>query len=302
MLVLKTRRQKLERVLFSPDGQGLVTAGKYGVFWWPNPISCPKPEKLETTESFVTGLSPDGRILIYECVGNAVRIYDTIDREKIDFIRLEGYLHTQTGTISPVQAQLIRRSEDNTSLFCWDVSRAQQKMILWQQPIRPAWSWYVFTRDGKSLLQMEFYSRPNLEFQSCLILRRSTDGSVERRITIDDYANCLPRWSEDGEQLAYHTCKTIVVRSRSRDYKLIARMQNPSLKYLTDVAFHPSGRWLVATCNDDTVRYYDTISWQLSKTYNFRIGRIRSIAFSHDGTLAAAGSDTGKIVVWDVDE
>jgi WD40 repeat protein len=29
--------------------------------------------------------------------------------------------------------------------------------------------------------------------------------------------------------------------------------------------------------------------------------RLRSVAFSPDGVLAAAGSDTGKVVVWDVD-
>jgi WD40 repeat protein len=31
------------------------------------------------------------------------------------------------------------------------------------------------------------------------------------------------------------------------------------------------------------------------------IGKLHSIAFSPDGTLAAVGSDSGKIVVWDVD-
>jgi WD40 repeat protein len=39
----------------------------------------------------------------------------------------------------------------------------------------------------------------------------------------------------------------------------------------------------------------------VAHTYTWNIGRMRSIAFSPDGTLAAAGSDTGKIIVWDVD-
>ena len=38
-----------------------------------------------------------------------------------------------------------------------------------------------------------------------------------------------------------------------------------------------------------------------AKTFTWNIGKMRSIAFSPDGTLAAAGSDSGKVVVWDVD-
>ena len=44
--------------------------------------------------------------------------------------------------------------------------------------------------------------------------------------------------------------------------------------------------------------------WPLSspgQVNAWNIGRLRSIAFSPDGTLAAAGSDTGRIVVWDVE-
>jgi WD40 repeat protein len=49
------------------------------------------------------------------------------------------------------------------------------------------------------------------------------------------------------------------------------------------------------------VKLYDVASGELTKVFTWDIGRTRSVAFSPDGTLAAAGSDTGKVVVWDVD-
>ncbi|WP_162672831.1 hypothetical protein [Gemmata massiliana] len=63
----------------------------------------------------------------------------------------------------------------------------------------------------------------------------------------------------------------------------------------------PSGKYLAATSNDATVKVYDTTTWELSRTFTWNIGRMRSIAFSPDGALAAAGGDAGKVVVWDVD-
>jgi WD40 repeat protein len=72
-------------------------------------------------------------------------------------------------------------------------------------------------------------------------------------------------------------------------------------KHFTAVAFHPSGKYLAATSNDTTVLLYDTTTWEVVRTFSWDIGRMRSIAFSPDGTLAAAGSDKGKVVVWDVD-
>lgn len=76
---------------------------------------------------------------------------------------------------------------------------------------------------------------------------------------------------------------------------------NDNRKHFTAIAFHPSGRYLAATSNDATVKLYDTDTWQLAKTFEWNVGRLRSVAFSPDGALAAVGSDTGKIVVWDVD-
>jgi WD40 repeat protein len=71
--------------------------------------------------------------------------------------------------------------------------------------------------------------------------------------------------------------------------------------HFTGLAFHPGGRYLAATSNDRTVRLYDAATWQVAHTYSWDVGRMRSVAFSPDGDLAAAGSDTGQVVVWDID-
>lgn len=78
-------------------------------------------------------------------------------------------------------------------------------------------------------------------------------------------------------------------------------IKDAGLKHFTGVAFHPSGKYLAATSNDATVKFYDTTTWEVARTFTWDIGRMRSIAFSPDGALAAAGSDTGKVIVWDVD-
>jgi WD40 repeat protein len=49
------------------------------------------------------------------------------------------------------------------------------------------------------------------------------------------------------------------------------------------------------------VKFSDTTIWNVARTFTWDIGRMRSVAFSPDGALAAAGSDRGKVVVWDVD-
>ena len=72
-------------------------------------------------------------------------------------------------------------------------------------------------------------------------------------------------------------------------------------EHINHMAFHPSGRYLVTTNNDHSVKHYDTGGWKLATTYKWNIGKVLCIAFSPDGALAAAGSDTGQVVLWDVD-
>lgn len=78
-------------------------------------------------------------------------------------------------------------------------------------------------------------------------------------------------------------------------------VRNNSRQHFTSVAFHPSGQYLFATSNDGTVHLFDTRTWRRLSRFSWKIGRLRSLAVSPDGTLAAAGGDRGEVVVWDVD-
>ena len=120
----------------------------------------------------------------------------------------------------------------------------------------------------------------------------------------DPLAGEVKDWalSPDGTTVACRvTVWVYVYPVRGSFRKPLAALRNDNRKEFTGVAFHPSGKYLAATSNDATVKLYDTATWEVARTFTWDIGKMRSVCFSPDGTLAAAGSDKGKVVVWDVD-
>jgi WD40 repeat protein len=74
---------------------------------------------------------------------------------------------------------------------------------------------------------------------------------------------------------------------------------------VSGVAYSADGRRL-ATCGwDDSVRVYDVdngLAPRLLETYDWKVGRLFTVAFSPDGTLAAVGGDCGDyLLAWDVE-
>ncbi|MCE9563705.1 MAG: WD40 repeat domain-containing protein [Planctomycetes bacterium] len=66
------------------------------------------------------------------------------------------------------------------------------------------------------------------------------------------------------------------------------------------VGFLPDGNLLTAGM-DGTVRVWHPDTGVELRSFDWGVGKVQCAAVSPDGTLCAAGSDDGRIVVWDVD-
>ncbi|MDY3562647.1 hypothetical protein R5W23_004121 [Gemmata sp. JC673] len=70
---------------------------------------------------------------------------------------------------------------------------------------------------------------------------------------------------------------------------------------VTAVTFNPAGTVLAAASESGAVTLYDTQSWKAVGAFDWKIGPLRAVCFSADGTRAAVISDAGTVMVWDVD-
>lgn len=107
--------------------------------------------------------------------------------------------------------------------------------------------------------------------------------------------------SRDGTAVCFANRNTIQIWSDNGGFKKTTELKNIGRRYFTAIAFHPSGCFLAAANNDNTIQYFDTSNWKQTHSFIWDIGRMRSLAFSPNGCLAAAGSDNGNVVIWDVE-
>jgi WD40 repeat protein len=67
------------------------------------------------------------------------------------------------------------------------------------------------------------------------------------------------------------------------------------------MAFHPSGSILASSDESRAVRFWDAATLTELRAFAWDVGKPGAVAFSPDGTRAAVGSHTGRVLLWDVD-
>lgn len=71
---------------------------------------------------------------------------------------------------------------------------------------------------------------------------------------------------------------------------------------LRGLAFHPSGRFLLTVAGESSAAIWDTGTWTLRRQFATQTGNLCSVCTSGDGRLAAVGTDTGMVTIWDWEE
>jgi WD40 repeat protein len=140
-----------------------------------------------------------------------------------------------------------------------------------------------------------------LTFRSVLVYphdRKSADAgaSVELELEISDSASIRfsPAGDElaivDGPELFFWDCKSPDAVKTVFDGKGV-----------NDLAYSPDGRLFALGFDDGTVLLHDRERGREAGRYDWKIGRVLTVAFAADGMTAAAGGEDGRVVWWDVD-
>jgi WD40 repeat protein len=162
----------------------------------------------------------------------------------------------------------------------------------------------LFLADGQRFVLFEWRFNPSSPdpYGPVYVTRDASNGELLSEVSrsLDDRF-LAPTLSWDRRLIAARRAGWIGVFRADHMEAEPVTFHNDNRKEITALAFHPSGRFLAATSNDNTVKLFDTGTWKMASAFNWNIGRLHSLAFSPDGMLAAAGGDKGKIVLWDVD-
>jgi WD40 repeat protein len=322
---LTTRVRVVDQVAFADAGARLVTAGtnvpalRYrpdnrGIEVW-DVAGGAEPVAVLFRDRVIAGFAPNpaGRWLY---VGTG---YERNEAEESDYfaVDLAGGEPVRLGLrsgnaftlrVHPAGKWLVAFGH----LTTWQTHR----LVRFRQPAAgpPVQEWEVKPRssrdytahvacdpDGTRILTQDYTSGPVVDLVYEVSVRDPSDGKVREKIPLPGRKVDQLLFSPDGAWLVIRAGPSLLVWD-ARDLRAKPRKVKGNIRgHFTDVAFHPSGKYLAAAANDATVKLFDTATWELAKSFTWDAGRMRSVAFSPDGTLAAAGSDTGKVVVWDVD-
>jgi WD40 repeat protein len=314
MLVLKAkgRGQRINVLAFSPAGDALLAAGP-GSWLDVWRFDSPTPERFFQTEDLYARVidaefSADGTAIIaaYGAGGLRVQPLGPGAASAADTYESRGSLLALTQgpdgrIIGITQTSFFPYQSREAGYQCWaaDGGRFQPA---WFQPTPDCWrSGLAVMPGGRWFIATERTAAPVGGRETALVVRSTDTG--EHHGSYDcpyAYVDQLV-FSPDGERLLARSGMGIAIWPTGELSRKPQKVLNDNRKHFTGVAFHPSGRYLAATSNDKTVKLLDAATWQLVKTFTWQVGRLRSVAFSPDGTRAAVGSDTGKVVVWDVD-
>jgi len=304
MRVLKTAPGEVLNVAFSPDCRAVAAAvDGAGIFLWNLDSPNIAPVRLEAEGGYGPGglsFSACGRQLAW-LAANGQRVYDRDTR-------------TATTTANPAAPGAYECSNVAGARVVSNHVFPNHCLIGWKW-IEDEWvrQWEFSTLDfyissltlGPSGDRFAVFTRRlaerGEEHPWELEVR---DAATSTKLAVGaypySYATKSLQFHPAGEQIVgIHEMTLLAWALPTGGDPRLAR--NDSRKHFTALAYHPSGHQFFATSNDATIHVFDAHSLDRVNRYSWQLDKLSAIAVSPNGTLAAAGSANGDVVVWDLD-
>lgn len=106
-------------------------------------------------------------------------------------------------------------------------------------------------------------------------------------------------FTADGARLLVRTRSRVVTVFDAGTGEPAGELVHKGRAFVTGMAVSPAGP-IATSRTDGTVTLWDPVTLRKLTGFDWKVGRLASVAFSPDGSLAAAGTEDGKVVVWDV--
>jgi WD40 repeat protein len=304
MIVLQGVRERVEFVQFSPDGRSLVAPFSGGVQIFGELTAGRGPTTvLDRPYIQAVRFTPDGQKLFLIGYAGKGFIHDLATGDTVAVPHEvpspgTGYCDLTPDGRFVLAVQARGGREDQGCLSCRPVSDPASR--IWSVSTLFAISPPLFMPEQDRFLLLERKTTPYFHAPVYVTRDLRTGATLaEIRPPGNPFINPLP--APTGRLLVARKGARITVSHTDNLGADPVVIRNESGKEFTGLAFHPSGRYLATSANDAIVKVYDTTTWNPVRAFHWDIGRLRSVTFSPDGMLAAAGGDRGKMVVWDVD-
>lgn len=279
---------------FAQDGRLLTSGVDEGVCLWDVPTQT-AIRRWTHLDTVALAVSPDGRW----AVGAGAGRLSLWAVEGDDCRELVGRYRSEFATFSPDGGSVVGHGWPDPLFQRWAVPGGEELPRGWGglRTSSPRSSGpLAFSPDGRLLATDDEHGAG-----SVIVLSDAVTGEELTRLWPSDTTTRATRlaFSPDGQLLASIHGPTMVLwdmgRRKEHGRGRVAK------KRFKGVTFTADGKRLLTANDDSNMREWVAPTWDQTTIFSWKSGKLGCVAVSADGTLAAAGGSTGKVVVWDLD-